>query len=142
MRKALLILVALAALAIPAAAVAKAPPTVAICGGACDGGGGGWTGCTSQTAADSLGIRYISYYRHYLVVSYCKSNGIITSLGIAAHGCDFEGVAVCSAGPAWQTGGGVGSGYATFTAHATYIGGIGGVPFAGSSVVNLTIAPG
>ena len=140
MRKTLLILAALAALAIPAAAVAKAPPV--ICGGVCDGGGGGWTGCTSQTEADSLGLRYISYYRHYLVVSYCKRNGVITSIGIAAHGCDFEGVAVCSTGPAWQTGGGVGFGYATFTGHATYIGGLGGVPFAGTSVVNLTITPG
>ncbi|HEY8647523.1 MAG TPA: hypothetical protein VIL77_16755 [Gaiellaceae bacterium] len=141
MRKALLILGLLAVLAVPAAATAKGPPQV-ICGTACDGGGSGWTGCTSQTASDSLGIRWISYYRHYLVVNYCKRNGIITSVGIAAHGCDFEGVAVCSAGPAWQTGGGVGSGYATFTGHATYIGGVGGVPVAGTSVVNLTIQPG
>ena len=56
------------------------------------------------------GIPYIAYYRHYLVVNYCKVNGVITSLGIAAHGCDFQGTAVCSAGPAWQTGGGVGRG--------------------------------
>ena len=55
MRKALLILGVLAALAVPAAATAKAPPVV--CGTACDGGGSGWTGCTSQTASDSLGIR-------------------------------------------------------------------------------------
>jgi hypothetical protein len=141
-RKALLILGALVALAIPAAATAKAPPV--ICGPACDGGGGGggWTGCTQQTAADSNGIRFLSYYRHYLVVSYCKNRGVITSLGIAAHGCDFEGTAVCSAGPAWLTGGGVGYGFATFTGHATYVAALGGVPFAGTSTVNLTIALG
>jgi len=139
-RKALLIIGVLAALAVPAAASAKAPPV--ICGGSCDGGGGGWTGCTQQTATDTMGIRYLSYFRHYLVVSYCKRDGIITSVGIAAHGCDFEGVAVCSTGAAWQTGGGVGSGYASFTGHAAYIGGLGGVPIAGTSVVNLTIQPG
>ncbi len=141
MRKALFILGVLAVLAVPAAATAKAPPPV-ICGTACDGGGGGWTGCTTQTASDSLGIRYISYIRHYLVVSYCKRNGIITSLNLAAHGCDFEGVAVCHAGDAWQTGGGVGAGYATFTGHATYVAGLAGVPVAGTSTVNLTIGPG
>jgi hypothetical protein len=140
-RKALLFLGVLAALGIPAAATAKAPPPV-ICGAPCDPGGTGWTGCTTQTAVDAMGIRYVSYFRHYLVVSYCKRNGIITSLSLAAHGCDFEGAAVCHAGPAWQTGGGVGAGYATFTGHATYVGGLAGVPLAGSSVVNLTIGPG
>jgi hypothetical protein len=140
-RKALLILGVLAALGVPAAATAKAPPPV-ICGAPCDSGGTGWTGCTTQTGVDAMGIRYISYFRHYLVVSYCKRNGIITSLSLAAHGCDFEGAAVCHAGPAWQTGGGVGAGYATFTGHATYVGGLAGVPLAGSSVVNLTIGPG
>lgn len=142
MRKALLILGALAALAVPAAATAKTPLPSVICGTACDGGGGGWTGCTQQTAVDDLGIRWVAYYRHYLVVSYCKRNGIITSIDIAAHGCDFEGLTVCYPGSAWQTGGGVGSSYATFTGHATYVGGVGGMPFAGTSVVNLTIQPG
>jgi hypothetical protein len=140
-RKALLILGVLAALAVPAAATAKSPITV-VCGGPCDSGGTGWTGCTSQTASDASGLPYIAYYRHYLVVNYCKVNGVITSLGIAAHGCDFQGTAVCSTGPAWQTGGGVGSGYASFTGHATYVGALAGVPFAGTSVVNLTIALG
>jgi hypothetical protein len=140
-RKTLLIFGVLVALAIPTTAVAKPPPSV-ICGTACDGGGSGWTGCTSQTVSDSKGIRYISYVRHYLVVSYCKVNGWITSLGIAAHGCDFEGTAVCSAGPAWQTGGGVGYGFATFTGRATYVAALGGVPFAGTSSLNLTIALG
>ena len=142
MRKALLILVVLAALAGPAAVAAKSPPPV-VCGGVCDGGGGGgWSGCTSQTASESFGVPWIAYVRHYLVVSYCKVNGVITSVGIAAHGCDYQGTAYCSTGPAWQTGGGVGSGYATFTGHATYIGALGGVPFAGTTVVNLAIALG
>lgn len=141
MRKALLILGVLAALAVPAAASAKGPPPV-ICGGVCDSGGSGWTGCTSQTASESFGVPWISYVRHYLVVSYCKVNGTITSVGIAAHGCDYQGTAYCSTGPAWQTGGGVGSGYATYTGHATFIGALGGVPFAGTTVVNVSIALG
>jgi hypothetical protein len=139
-RKALLILGVLAVLAVPAAATAaKAPPPPVICGTPCDGGGGGWSGCTTQTETDSLGIRWISYFRHYLVVSYCKSNGIITSISLAAHGCDFEGATVCHAGAAWPTGGGLGYGYATFTGHAIYVGTLAGVPIAGTSVVNLTV---
>jgi hypothetical protein len=141
-RKALLILGVLAALAVPAAATAapaKAPPPPVICGVPCDGGGGGWTGCTSQTATDASGIPFFARYSHYLVVSYCKRAGIITSISIAAHGCDYQGLGFCSTGPAWQTGGGAGSGYATFTGHATYVGTLNGIPFAGTSVVNLTI---
>ena len=86
MRKALLTLGVLVALAVPAAATAKAPPP-AICGGVCDSGGTGWTGCTSQAASDAQGIRWVSWFRHYLVVSYCKVNGVIRSASIAAHGC-------------------------------------------------------
>jgi hypothetical protein len=137
-RKALLILGVLAALAVPATAAAKAPPL--LCGGGCDGGSGsGWTGCTSQTASDSQGIRWISWYRHYLVVSYCKVNGVITSASIAAHGCDYEGVILCSTGPAWLSSGGVGTGWATFTGHATFIGALAGVPWAGTSTVSINI---
>jgi hypothetical protein len=33
----------------------------------------------------------------------------------------------------------VGYAYATYTGHATYVGALAGVPFAGTSVVNLTI---
>ena len=139
MYKAFVMAALVAALALPVAAQARSGPPV-ICGTACDGGGGGWTGCTTQTTSSSGGIRFLAYYRHYLAVSYCKRNGVITSLSIAAHGCDYEGVAFCSAGPAWQTGGGVGSGYASFTGHATYIGTLNGVPFAGTDVVNLTIS--
>lgn len=139
MRKTLLILGLLAALAVPAAAAAKAPPPAVICGTACDGGGGGWSGCTQQTASDSAGIRYLSWYRHYLVVDYCKVNGLITSASIVAHGCDYEGVIICSTGGAWLTSGGTGTGWASFTGHATYVGALGGVPWAGTSTVNINI---
>jgi hypothetical protein len=119
-RKALLILGLLAALAVPAGATAKEAPPGVICGTACDGGGGGWSGCTSQSAAHAAGLPYFSSVKHYLVVSYCKRYGTITSISISAHGCDTSGFAFCSAGPAWQTGGGVGYGYATFEAHANW----------------------
>jgi hypothetical protein len=137
-RKALLIFGLLAALAVPAAATAAKPPPV-ICGTSCDGGGGGWSGCTQATASDSRGIPWIAHIRHYLVVNYCKSNGWITSLSIAAHGCDYEGTVYCSAGPAWITSGGVGAGWASVTGHATYVGALAGTPFAGTSVVTLDI---
>lgn len=120
-RKALLILALLAALAVPAgAAAAGGSIGGVICGTACDGGGGGWSGCTQLSTSHSASVWPIASISHYLVVSYCKSNGTITSLSIAAHGCDTGGVASCSVGPAWQTGGGVGSGYATFQAHANW----------------------
>ena len=120
MRKALLIVGLFAALAAPAVAVAKVPPPV-ICGTACDGGGGGWTGCTQQVESHSASIPLIASVRHYLIVSYCKQNGAITSISIAAHGCDTGGMVSCSTGPAWQTGGGVGAGYASFEAHASWV---------------------
>jgi hypothetical protein len=141
-RKALLMIALVAALAVPAGAAGAtgaASPDSMICGPACDGGGGGWTGCTQTTESDSSGIPYLAYYRHYLVVSYCKQAGVITSAEIVAHGCDWQGTAYCSTGPAWLTGGGAGYGYATFTGHAVYIGALAGVPFAGTTVVNLTI---
>jgi hypothetical protein len=112
----------LAALALPAGAVAAGggPPHDVICGTACDGGGGGWSGCTQAQASRSASVWPFASLRHYLIVSYCKRNGTITSISIAAHGCDTSGVASCSAGPAWQSGGGVGYGYATFEAHANW----------------------
>ena len=67
---------------------------------------------------------------------------MISSASIAAHGCDYEGVIVCSTGPAWLTSGGVGTGWATFTGHATYIGAIAGVPWAGTSTISVNIALG
>lgn len=140
MRKALLMFALLAALAVPAVATAgKTPVPGVICGTACDGGGGGWSGCTQQTADDHNGIRWLSYYRHYLIVNYCKVNGLITSASIVAHGCDFEGAAACTTGPAWLESGGVGTGWATFTGRAYYIGALGGVAFAGTSSVTVNI---
>jgi hypothetical protein len=118
-RKALLIIAFAAAFVVPASASATRPPI--ICGGACDGGGGGWTGCTQQSESHSGNLTPIANVRHYLVVSYCKVRGTITSISIAAHGCDVGGLVSCSVGPAWQTGGGVGAGYATFEAHATWM---------------------
>jgi hypothetical protein len=121
LRTKLIVLVVLAALAVPAAAAAAggSSPGV-ICGTACDGGGGGWSGCTQLQTSHSASVWPFASIKHYLVVSYCKRNGTITSLSIAAHGCDTGGVANCSVGPAWQNGGGVGSGYATFEAHANW----------------------
>jgi hypothetical protein len=138
-RKALLLLGLMAALAVPAVAAAKAPPSVA-CGPQCTGGGG-WTGCTSTTASHSASVLFIASIRHYLVVSYCKSYGIITSISIAAHGCDTSGLVSCSTGPAWQTGGGVGATSATFEAHATWI--VTTTPFVtNNDVVTLTVPAG
>jgi hypothetical protein len=133
-----LFLAALAAVLVsPAAgAAAKTPPV--ICGTACDGGGGGWTGCTSAEGVDWSGVPYISNFHHHLLLNYCKRNGIITALNIV-HYCTVDGPVVCSTGPAWLTGGGVGSGYATATGVATYVGGLYGVPWAGTSTVNVTI---
>ena len=142
MRKALSLLGLVAALLAPAATaspIGKAGPPPVICGGPCDGGGGGWSGCTQASASDSGGFPWVASYHHELVVSYCKRFGVITSIGIAAHYCDTSGVISCAAGPAWQTGGGVGSGYASFTGHATWTGTVAGAPFNSLSVVNLTI---
>src|SRR5436305_8646368 len=78
-RKALVFIAIGAALVLPAAAaagvgvgaggtaVAPIGPAV-VCGTACDGGGGGWSGCTEQTASESGGIPWLAYYKHYLVV--------------------------------------------------------------------------
>lgn len=123
MRKALFIIAFAAALSLCGAATAAVGPPVpsVICGGACDGGGGGWSGCTQQTESNSASIPLIASVRHYLVVSYCKSNGWITNVSIAAHGCDAGGLVSCSVGAAWQTGGGPGTGYATFEAHASWV---------------------
>jgi hypothetical protein len=120
-RKALLIIGLLTALAVPVGATAaKTPPPNVLCGPGCGDPGGGWTGCTQQTESHSSGIPFVASIKHYLVVNYCKRYGIITSVSIAATGCDASGLGACSAGPAWQTGGGVGSGFASFEAHAQW----------------------
>jgi len=104
-----------------AATAATAPSLPSVICATCGDGGTGWTGCTTQTEEHGASIPLIASVRHYLVVSYCKHFGIITSLAIAAHGCDVGGLVGCSVGPAWQTGGGVGAGFATFEAHATWV---------------------
>lgn len=138
MRKALLMLGLVAALAVPALAAAKAPPPVN-CGQCINSGG--FTGCAQVTASHSASVSFLASIRHYLVVSYCKSYGIITSVSIAAHGCDTSGLVSCSTGPAWQTGGGVGSSSATFEAHAGWV--VTTTPFiTNSDVVTLTVPSG
>ncbi len=122
MRKAILMLGLLAALAFAGAASAGVvqppkPKPLMLCG-SCGGNGGGFTGCSTVSASHSASVSFLANINHYLVVSYCKSYGIITSVSIAAHGCDTSGFVSCSPGPAWQTGGGVGSTSASFEAHA------------------------
>src|SRR5438874_3052998 len=60
-RKALFIIAFAAALSLCGAATAAVGPPVpsVICGGACDGGGGGWSGCTQQTESNSASIPLI-----------------------------------------------------------------------------------
>lgn len=122
MRKALFLIAVVAMLAIPCVATAAGsfPIRTVACSGACDSGGGGWTGCTTQTESHTASLSLLAYIRHYLVVSYCKRYGVITSISIAAHGCDTGGLVSCSPGPAWLTGGGVGYGSASFEAHASW----------------------
>jgi hypothetical protein len=121
-RKVLLIVGLVAALAVPGAALAgsgkQVPPPPVACGGPCDGGGGGSTGCWQYEWWSSGGIQYYSYFKHYLVASWCKSNGTITSLNVVVHGCDTSGFGACSTGPWWTTDGGVGYGWWSFEAHA------------------------
>jgi hypothetical protein len=121
-RAACLVVASVVALAVcGAAAAAAGPQTPSLICAYCGDSGTGWTGCTTQTEDHAASIPLIASVRHYLVVSYCKSGGIITSLSIAAHGCDVGGLVGCSVGPAWQSGGGVGAGFATFEAHATWV---------------------
>jgi hypothetical protein len=143
MRRLLIVVAALVALAaLPATAVASSGsgpggPGPIICDN-CGGGTGGWTGCTSQRADHSASVWLLASVDHYLIVNYCKRNGWITSVSIAVHGCDARGIASCSTGPAWMTGGGVGWGYATFEAHANWL--IYTTPFINNSdTLTLTI---
>ena len=136
MRKVLLGFVLLAALAVPGVAFADSPRPV-ICA-YCDTGTG-WTGCVQVTAEESGGVSFVSHWHHYLVVNYCKTRGTITSLAIIAHGCDAQGFASCSVGPAWLSSGGVGYGWASLQGHATYSGAVAGTPFSSTSVVHIDI---
>jgi len=121
MRRVLVLLVALAALAVSgvAAAAVEPPQPKVLCGPGCDPGGG-YTGCKSVQASHSSSVWAVYSIRHVLVVNYCKRNGVITSISIAAHYCDISGFVSCSPTAAWLTGGGVGSTWATFEAHATW----------------------
>ena len=141
MRKALLLLAVVAALVSAGVAGAASVPTPQVaCGPTCNGGSSGFTGCSSVTASRAANVGIVSL-RHYLIVNYCKVNGIITSLSIAAHGCDANGLAGCWPGAAWQTGGGVGSGWATFEAHAQWI--VYTAPFVSNTdVLYLTVPAG
>ena len=120
MRKLLLCLAVVAALAVPTVAAAKDSPGGMICGTACEGGGGGWTGCTTVTGEESGGVWGIAGWHHYLSVYYCKVQGLITQLSIIVHGCDTSGFAFCNVGPAWVYSGGVGTGWAYVQGHAYY----------------------
>jgi hypothetical protein len=117
-RKAALLLVLVAALAFGGAAAAATGSPVA-CGGTCDPGSG-YTGCKTISASHTASAWLVYSIRHVLVVSYCKRNGVITSISIAAHYCDSAGLVSCSPTVAWKTGGGVGSTWATFEAHAQW----------------------
>ena len=82
--------------------------------------GGGYTGCKTISASHSSSAWLVYSVKHVLVVSYCKRLGVITSISIAAHYCDVGGLVSCSTTAAWKTGGGVGSTWATFEAHAQW----------------------
>ena len=118
MRRALSLLALVAALMVPGVAAAGSGAPVA-CGPTCDPGGG-YTGCKQIAASHSSSVWLVYSIRHVLVVSYCKRNGIITSISIAAHYCDVGGLVSCSPTVAWKTGGGVGATWATFEAHAQW----------------------
>jgi hypothetical protein len=117
-RRVLSLLVLVAALMVGGTAAATPSPPVA-CGGTCDPGSG-YTGCKTISASHSQSAWLVYSIRHVLVVSYCKRNGVITSISIAAHYCDAAGVVSCSPTAAWKTGGGVGVTWATFEAHAQW----------------------
>jgi hypothetical protein len=118
MRRVLSLFVLVVALAVGGTATA-APGKWVACGGTCDPGAG-YTGCKSISASHTSSAWLVYSIKHVLVVSYCKQNGIITSISIAAHYCDAAGLVSCSPTVAWKTGGGVGSTWATFEAHAQW----------------------
>lgn len=117
MRRASVLLVLVATLALAGVAAAASGSGVACA--SCDPGGG-YTGCKSLSASHSSSVWPVYSVRHVLVVSYCKSNGVITSISIAAHYCDISGLVSCTTTAAWKTGGGVGATWATFEAHAQW----------------------
>lgn len=140
MRKLVLLVVLAAALGAAGTAGASVGPIDphVLCG-SCGGNGGGFTGCSQVSASHSANVGVASI-RHFLVVNYCKVGGLITSVSIAAHGCDVGGLIHCDTGPAWQTGGGVGSTSASFEAHATWS--TAPYLFSNTDVVNLSVPAG
>jgi hypothetical protein len=117
-RRASVLFVLVAALAFSGAAAAAAGSPVT-CGGTCNPGGG-YTGCKSVFASHSSSEWLIYSIKHVLVASYCKRNGVITSISIVAHYCDVNGFVSCTATSAWLSGGGVGATWATLEAHAQW----------------------
>jgi hypothetical protein len=89
------------------------------CGGACSPPGG-WSGCKTIETSHSSSLWYVYSVRHAFRVSYCKSNGVITSIWGQTNYCDVSGIASCSPTVWFQTGGGRGSTWATFEAHALW----------------------
>ena len=126
MRKVLLIVGLAAALAAPAlvspgaalAANGKPAPPPVICGTACDGGGGGPSGCWQSTYWQDRGVNYLDKIHHYVVVQWCRTNGTFTMFAIVQHGCDTSGFVSCRPTAAYATSGGVGWGWVSFEAHA------------------------
>jgi hypothetical protein len=107
------------AVALACAGTAAAASSQVLCGPGCNPPGG-YTGCKSIEASHSSSVWAVYSIRHALRVSYCKRNGVITSISISAHYCDVGGFVSCSPTSAWMTGGGVGSTWSTFEAHATW----------------------
>ena len=83
MRRASVLLVLVAVLAFGGAARAATGSPVA-CGPTCDPGGG-YTGCKSASASHSSSVWAVYSIKHVLVVTYCKRNGVITSISIARN---------------------------------------------------------
>jgi hypothetical protein len=140
-RKAFLVLAIAAALCCAGTASAAQPPKPSVqCGPGCDPSGG-WTGCTSITASRSSSAWLIYSINHVLIVNYCKTFGVITSISITAHYCDVGGLASCTPTVAFLTGGGRGSTWATFEAHATWTVTPLGV-YNNTDILNLTVPTG
>jgi len=119
MRKLFLLLAVLAALGVTGAASAAGGRDI-LCGPGCDPGGGGWSGCKTIEVAHAASFWRFYSVRHAFRVSYCKADGVITSMWDQTNYCDVSGFASCSPTVWFQTGGGNGSTWATFEAHAVW----------------------
>ena len=119
MRKLFLVLAVVAALGVTGGASAAGGGGGMTCGPTCDPGGG-WSGCKTIEVSHSSSLWYVYSVRHAFRVSYCKSRGVITSIWGQTNYCDVSGIANCSPTVWFQTGGGNGSTWATFEAHALW----------------------